>query len=318
MVGLHNLHLKLTFFLSTRWHYTTTPLDCVVSWKLLVFGTVMFIIIRKVVGLVSHSIAIICTIFRLVYRGRMHQLWWEDAWAALALVADVVCLACIWIDEAISSWILAIAFTSVLWAARMSIIFSIIPVANHSGSKIHKQMTRLIAVSFACMWAALLVQKLSICKFHSCRLGKSVALSILTTDFTADVSLVAAPLHLLKNAGLSRSKKVLVQSAFCASLLITAITIPHSILLMLGTFNTTTLMFAHIKAALSLTVCNLLVIATFLYRVYSKDTSDPDQSNGIFTSVIMMGSSTDTLTSFSLQKGITSRQIRVQTRGMEG
>ncbi|KAG1839116.1 hypothetical protein DFJ58DRAFT_110735 [Suillus subalutaceus] len=276
----------------------------------------------SVVGSVSHSIAIICTIFRLVYRGRMHQLWWEDAWAAFALVADVVCLACIWIDEAISTWILAIAFTSVLWAARMSIIFSIIPVANHSGSKIHKQITRLIAVSFACMWAALLVQKISICKFDSCRLGKSVALSILTTDIAADVSLVAAPLYLLKNVGLLRSRKLLVQCAFCASLLITAVTIPHSILLILGIFNTTTLMVAHIKAALSLTICNLLVIVTFLYRVYSKDTFDHDQSfasNGVFTSIIMapMGSSTNTMTSFSLQKGITSRQIRVQTRGMK-
>ncbi|KAG1868472.1 hypothetical protein F4604DRAFT_1775767 [Suillus subluteus] len=167
------------------------------------------------------------------------------------------------------------------------------------------------------MWATLLVQKLSICKFHSCYLGRSVALSILITDVTADVSLVAAPLYLLKNVGLSRSRKLLVQSAFCASLLISAVTIPHSTLLILGIFNTATL-----TAALSLTICNLLVIVTFLYRVYSKDTSDPDQpfaSNGVFTSIIMapMGSSTNTMTSFSLQKGITSRQIRVQTREMK-
>ncbi|KAG2035955.1 hypothetical protein BDR03DRAFT_1092793 [Suillus americanus] len=279
--------------------------------------------LRKVVGSVSHSIAIICTIFRLVYRAQMHHLWWEDAWAAFALVADgTISLACIWVDGAISSWILSITFTTVLWAARMSIIFSIIPVANHSGSKIHKQLTRLIAVSFGCMWAALLVQKISVCKFHSCHIGKWVALSLLITDITADVSLVAAPLFLLKNVGLSRSRKLLVQSAFCASLLITAITIPHSILLMLGVFNTTTLMFSHIKAALSLTICNLLVIVTFLYRVYSKDTFDPDQSftsNEVFTSVIMMpmGSSTNTRASFSLQKGITSKQIKVQSGGMK-
>ncbi|KAG1815159.1 uncharacterized protein BJ212DRAFT_259605 [Suillus subaureus] len=203
-----------------------------------------------VAGLVSHSIAIICTIFRLVYRGRMHHLWWEDAWAAFALIADVVCLACIWVDREISAWVLTIAFTTVLWAARMSIIFSIIPVANHSGSKIHKQMTHLIAVSFACMWVALLAQKIRLCRFESCRMGKSVALSLLITDVTADISLVAAPLYLLKNVGLSHSRKILVQSAFGASLLITAITIPHSVLLLLDIFNTTTLMFAHIKVSI--------------------------------------------------------------------
>lgn len=48
----------------------------------------MFIVIRKVVELVLHSIAIICTIFRLMYRGWMRHLWWDDAWAVLALIAD--------------------------------------------------------------------------------------------------------------------------------------------------------------------------------------------------------------------------------------
>ncbi|KIK41693.1 hypothetical protein CY34DRAFT_805785 [Suillus luteus UH-Slu-Lm8-n1] len=275
----------------------------------------------SVVGMVSHTLAIICTIFRLVYRGWMHNLWWEDAWAALALIADVVCLACIWLDSTISSWALTISFTTVLWAARMSVIFSIIPVANHSGSKIHKQITYLIAVSFACMWAALLAQKIRMCEVHSCRMGKSVALSLLITDIIADTCLVAAPLHLLKNVGLSRSRKILVQSAFGASLLITAITIPHSILLF-KVHNTTTLMFAHIKAALSLIICNTLVIVTFIYRVYLKDTFDPDRSftsNGVFTSVVMtpMGSSTNALRSLSFQGRITSRQIMSQTGGLK-
>jgi hypothetical protein len=73
----------------------------------------------------------------------------------------------------------------------------------------------------------------------------------ITADVIADACLVAAPLYLLKNVGLSRSKKTLVQSAFGASLLITAITITHSILL-LKFYNTTTLMFAHIKVSILL------------------------------------------------------------------
>jgi len=151
----------------------------------------------------------------------------------------------------------------------MSIIFSIIPIANHSGSKIHKQITHLIAVSFVCMWAALLVEKVRICRFYSCHMGKSVALSLLisqylcivfgcygpqiignSADVAADISLVAVPLYLLKNVGLSRNKKILVQSAFGASLLTTAVTIPHSTLLIFDIFNTTTLMFAHIKVSI--------------------------------------------------------------------
>ncbi|KAG1868471.1 hypothetical protein F4604DRAFT_1682392 [Suillus subluteus] len=298
------------------------------SSRLCVLGTVMFIIIRKVVGLVSHSIAIICTIFRLVYRGRMHQLWWEDAWAALALVADGIiflvcclgrhCLPGMYLDRRSDKFMDSrnrFYQCAVFRAARMSSHFLDHPRRQSLGIQ-DPQTDDPSHRSVICVYVGRAAR--SEAQYLQIPLLPPGQIIGNSADFTADVSLVAAPLHLLKNAGLSRSKKVLIQSAFCASLLITAVTIPHSTLLILGTFNTTTLMFAHIKAALSLTVCNLLAIATFLYRVYSKDTFDPDQSNGIFTSVIMMGSSTDTLTSFSLQKGITSRQIRVQTRGMEG
>jgi len=46
------------------------------------------IIVPKVAGSVSHSIAILLTIFRLAYRVLTRHFWWEDVWAALALIAD--------------------------------------------------------------------------------------------------------------------------------------------------------------------------------------------------------------------------------------
>ncbi|KAG1858147.1 hypothetical protein F4604DRAFT_1527367, partial [Suillus subluteus] len=234
---------------------------------------------------VSHSIAILCTIARLVYRTWTRHFWWEDAWAAVALIADVICLACLWLDQRIarecltsysninrvfmslSAWILSITFTSVLWAARMSIIFSVIRITNHSGCKIHKQITYLIAVSFACMWAALIVQKMSVCKLHSCIMSPSVVFSQLIADGIADVSLVATPLYLWTKVGLSRSRQILVQSAFGTSLsLITAIIIFHSINISMG-HTSTTLILAYVKAAFSLFICNILVIVIVLYRI---------------------------------------------------
>ena len=81
----------------------------------------MFTILGKVVGVISHSIAILSTVFRLVYRGWTRNFWWEDGWAAFALISDgrvplralfltfskpanslVFCLACIWVDRSIS------------------------------------------------------------------------------------------------------------------------------------------------------------------------------------------------------------------------
>ncbi|KAG1812826.1 uncharacterized protein BJ212DRAFT_1276273 [Suillus subaureus] len=298
----------------------------------------MCIITCKVAGLVLHSIAILCTIARLIYRAWTGHFWWEDAWAAVALVADVPSLACLWLDHKITceyltshsninrvfislpAWIVSITFTSVLWAARMSIIFSAIRVANHSGCKTHKQITYLIAASFACMWAGLIAQKMSACEIRSCIMPPSVALSQLITDIIADVSLVAAPLYLWSNIGLSRSRQILVYSAFGASLLITAITIPHSIMLSMG-HTPTTLILAYVKAStLPLFICNLLVIVTFLYRICLKETVDLDQSftsNQVFTSVILtqMPSSTTFEMSLSVQEGTTSRQKTVVQTG---
>lgn len=281
----------------------------------------------SVVGSISHSIAILCTIFRLVYRSWIHQFWWEDAWASFALIADVACLVCIWLDARISSWILAVAFTSVTWAARMSIIFSIIRITNHSDCGIHQRITYLIAVSFGCMWAAIIAQKINICQFHACWMVNSVVLSQLITDIIADFSLVAMPLLLWKNIRFPRRRKILILSAFSASLLITAITIPHSIVLF-KIPRTTPMILAHVKAALSLIICNLLVIVTFVYRVCWKETFDLDQSStsyGLFTSVVVaqvsVGASAGT--SFSVQDGTASSHITtVQTGGskpnMEG
>ncbi|KAG2137437.1 uncharacterized protein EDB93DRAFT_766693 [Suillus bovinus] len=266
-----------------------------------------------VTGGVSHGIAIACTIFRLVYRGWTHHIWWEDAWAALSLISDVLCLACIWVypSPKLPSWILAVAFTSVLWAARMSMIFSIIRISNHSGCKVHKWISYLIALSFLCMWIALLVQKINICIFDACQMSDSVALSQLITDVIADCALVAVPLQLWKNVGLSRSRKILVLSSFGTSILITALTIPLSVVLFYPTMLFgTALIFAHVRAAVSLIVCNVLVIVTCAYRVLLKENCDLDRSltsPGIFSTVIWTQFPISTYTMTSTSQTTTAR-----------
>lgn len=53
----------------------------------------------------------------------------------------------------------------------------------------------------------------------------------------------------------------------------------------------TTLIITHVKAALSLVICNLLVIVTVAYRVRWKESLDPDQTFGsplIFTSAVVV------------------------------
>jgi len=151
----------------------------------------------------------------------------------------------------------------------MSVIFSIIRIANHSGCKIHIQIAYIIAVSFACMWAGQIAHKITVCILHSCRMTKAVGftnlisqyylfvlsvasmvlkLCVIVADVIADVSLIAAPMQLWKNLAFSHSRKILVLSAFGASLLITAITIPHSIMLF-NPHRRFVLIFGHVKVS---------------------------------------------------------------------
>ncbi|KAG2362212.1 hypothetical protein BDR07DRAFT_1407538 [Suillus spraguei] len=174
-----------------------------------------------VVGSVFHVTAMLCTIFRLVYRGWTRHLWWEDAWAAFALILDVICLLCLWkyTLTSLPAWIFSVAFTSVVWAARMSMIFSVIRITNHSGLKYQEWITYLITVSFVCMWAAILIQKNVTCVF-ACHATEIAALLQMTTDIIADGSLIAAPLQFWKNARLSRNSKILIFSTFETTLIL--------------------------------------------------------------------------------------------------
>lgn len=64
----------------------------------------------------------------------------------------------------------------------MSMIFSIIRIARPSGHRYQKWITYLITVSFACMWAVVLVSKDDTCAFK-CQKTMSVALLQLISWF---------------------------------------------------------------------------------------------------------------------------------------
>ncbi|KAH7914270.1 hypothetical protein BJ138DRAFT_1144220 [Hygrophoropsis aurantiaca] len=251
--------------------------------------TVTWTLALKAMTTVFHSVAILCTVFRLLYRWYTFRFWWEDAWAALALVCDITCLVCLWVQMTtaafvdgyglppsgsdaklialIASWIQSISFTCVLWAARMSVMFAIIRVSNPAPEP--RRLAICILVFFGLMWLGLLGQKIYICDLEGCVMKQSLAIAQLITDTISDAILVVMPWRLLRDIKLSDNRRILISCAFSASLLITVVTILHSVLLF-GNPSTVTVAIAHIKAAISLIVCNLLVIVTFVYRAFRK------------------------------------------------
>ena len=222
----------------------------------------------RILASVIHAVAISCTVVRLVHRLRIFSLWWEDLYAAISLIFDVVCLVCVWIVNPginiAADYLTTTAFTSVIWAARLSILLAAVRVTN----PIRK--TRLacqgIGLCFWIMWIVLLVQKYIICHHNGCVMGNSVAISQLITDSVSDIALVILPIWLLRNVKLCSKRRAMILSAFTASLSITIVTIAHSIILF-GSPSYVAVIVAHLKTALSLVVCNLLIIVSFIYRL---------------------------------------------------
>ncbi|KAH7921421.1 hypothetical protein BV22DRAFT_1072345 [Leucogyrophana mollusca] len=263
-------------------------------------------LVRKVAAVV-HGVAISSTVFRLSYRWYRLRFWWEDGWASVALLFDVVCVICTWIQVPVASksaflvnnaanWVVAVSFTSVVWAARLSVLFSIVRVANPAPRI--RWFAVCVAIAFGVMWLGIVGIKLYVCDRHRCLMRSELAISQLTSgsisvirlkylsqvllviaDAISDTVLVALPFLLLRGVKVSRNARILISCALSASLLITAITILQSTLLCIHAPPLTTTIVAHVQAALSLMVCNLLVIATCVYRVYRKSGSaDLDHS----------------------------------------
>ncbi|KAH7915667.1 hypothetical protein BJ138DRAFT_1141409 [Hygrophoropsis aurantiaca] len=244
----------------------------------------MFVIVPvRIIGVVAavfHGIAISLTVLRLSYRGYIRRFWWEDVWASLGLVFSILCLLSIWLQiwsgsDAIATtniacnWMLAITFTSVVWSARLSILCSVIRVVNPDQT--YRRFAFGVALSFGAMWIAIIVQKMYICYHYYCDMGREVAISQLITDIVSDTLLVGLPLRLLQGVKLSRNRRILVCCAFSASFLITAATILHSLLIFfVGSISPGTIIVAHGKAAVSLIVCNTLVVATLSYRIFRR------------------------------------------------
>jgi hypothetical protein len=217
-------------------------------------------------------------------------------WAALSLAFDVICFVCALLDqptevdaleaERVEFWLVSIAFACVLWFARASILCSLIRVANPECGL--RRVVYGTGISFIIMFIGVVAQRIYICEQYECEIPNFVAITQLITDIFSDVMLVALPLLVLRRIRLPKSQKILVLLSFSAAIFISAVTILHSAVL-LGPGSSGIIVIAHVKVAISLIVCNLLVLATLAYRACGFGDMDDDGPHSsetvVFTSV---------------------------------
>nr|VWO99627.1 PKS_ER domain-containing protein [Ganoderma boninense] len=185
---------------------------------------------------------------------------------------------------------LNVAFTCVLWSARLSILFSIIRLIPFLMRL--RMYATMAAVLFGCMWASLIILKIAICETHpewkqtqgvQCVLGPAVAGVELATDIIADVILVALPIRLLWNLKLSPSRRALLTGIFSASMFTTVVSIVHGVFVFSPNRNAEGI-WAHVLASTAMIVANLAVLVIwFMHLVGYREESQisPDRTSGM-------------------------------------
>ncbi|KAI0646490.1 hypothetical protein C8Q79DRAFT_909611, partial [Trametes meyenii] len=264
------------------------------------------VFVIKVLATILPAFAVFLTTLRLYYRWSRRHLGYDDAWAAFAVFCAFFMTAGAWTRSdtpatgpfhhslhvrIIGYYMLNVSFTCVLWASRMSILFSIIRLIPYlMAMRIHAY---ICAILFGMMWVALIIQKLVVCETNTawkhlpgaqCVLGHSVGGLELATDFLADIILVYLPAKLLWNIKLSFTKRVLLMGIFSASMFTTVVSVIHGVYVFSENRNAEGIL-AHIEASTALMVCNLAVLVPWLSRAFghrgeSEGSPTPGTSTG--------------------------------------
>ncbi|KAG5641823.1 hypothetical protein DXG03_004142 [Asterophora parasitica] len=248
----------------------------------------------KAVGLAAPITAGVVTLVRLFERTRNRKFGWDDGFAALSMSILVLFVVGLFVhlgDPTHLSYttrvgmyyVLSQGFYGVIWTARLSILFSIVRITPPGTAK--KILYGLVG-SFAIVWIVLFAQVFWVCENQplwkdtpspQCALGRDVAIAQLISDIYADAALIAAPLRLLWNLGVSRSQKNRLLLVFSSSIVTSVASLIHAYyVLRVGGLDE--VFVAIVEICVSLLVCNLAVVVGLVARIID---SRGGKSNGL-------------------------------------
>lgn len=245
----------------------------------------------KVLTYVLPMFSIVVTLFRLWDRSRKGRLWWDDFWAFMSMIFFIILVASAELHTEDQShytqvtrvalyYMLAEFFYCVNWAAKLSILFTIIRLTVPG--PLRRWLVRA-GIVFACAWAVLFAQVFWVCEREpgwkdglepQCDLGRNVAIAQVITDVVTDAVLVFAPINLVWKIKLSRNQKIRIITVFSATVAATAVSLYHAYaILRFGGYVEARA--AIIQDGVSLFVCNFSVVVAFILRITTEDTPTP-------------------------------------------
>lgn len=234
----------------------------------------------KVTESVCGFVALLSTVIRLYIR--RSRYWWDDAWVVFSVVFLLVQVAGAFMhvdhENELSKaghiaayYILATTFYCIIWAARLSILFSIIRIDPDPR---WQRRLKYIAALFIFALLFFLSQVFWVCEptrhiweqraSPQCSLGKEVAICQVVSDVIADLLLIILPIRLIRgitDKGLQR-RLVFI---FSTAIITTIVSLVHAAFI-INEGTTTVLVSALVEDCMSLTVANVPVVVTALLR----------------------------------------------------
>ncbi|KAI0030145.1 hypothetical protein K488DRAFT_88038 [Vararia minispora EC-137] len=226
------------------------------------------------------------TLVRLGIRVRIRKLWWDDAWALLALVFMLLYITGIFIyandyptrfsaiTRIAGYYLCAQDYLAVVWASRQSILYTVLRLT------FGRLRTTLFYVFWVFLgtWAILFAQIWWVCEMNpswkslvhaQCPLGRHVAIPQVAADVVGDAILVVSPLYLLSSV-MNKALKIRVAAIFLTTTMSTAISLYHA--------------YIVFTSGISLVVANLSVLIAFVFRL------KPHQENDNVQPITTIGS----------------------------
>ncbi|KAH9479302.1 hypothetical protein JR316_0007891 [Psilocybe cubensis] len=242
----------------------------------------------------AHILAILSCIFRLHRRKMTGQFWLDDWFALVAFIMECVFFPTLWLRGVssrstliVTAWFAQLSFIPLIWSSRISLAYSITRVIPPH-QKARKASIWLVYF-FGIVCLVYLIQTAIECRQdygswannfpYQCPLSSTAAISRMIMDCIADGLLIAIPFCAFwRQMKLAQTSRRLIKACFCASVLTTLVSFLASGILFSHHYSKsdterseTSFMasvLAHLVAAISLLVCNMLIIVTSFYRFF--------------------------------------------------
>ncbi|KAF8161607.1 hypothetical protein B0H34DRAFT_652361 [Crassisporium funariophilum] len=241
-----------------------------------------------------HTLAVGSTVFRLSSRIRRSCMWWDDYVVVIPLCVDIFFCVALWMYPTLTEipisdnvhtvdyWFSLFPCFTVVWLSRISLALSLARI--FPPWHVSRYFALALASLFVVLYAICLLLTLLAC--DGFRVNPNNCVKTLgghnVADLLGDTLLILCPLFTLWRIKLPASERRMVLVVFSTSAL-TLIEVTTFVVFNYASFDNGRAlmviipMLGHMEAAISLIVCNLLVVVSFFYRAFRKaqDTSQP-------------------------------------------